>query len=460
MAMTPLTGDPSALAARASRLTSTAATILKAAEDLERLSSNLRYKSEAISAIKDDADDVATVVRDVHTRYIGTAEALTGYAPKLDAAKERARKAILAANSTDVASARQARDSYFLHMMDITHSQADRDEYKRKWERAKIRLDEQKRALSNAQGEYDAAVEDKRLAAAAASGAIDTAMAKSKLNDSFLDKLAAALGRLAGILRAYYSAYLKLLKEILDVLGPILGIISLIIGFLAIFFPILAPIAGALFAISKLITLIQLLISVIQFAMGDLTFGQFLASMVFVVLDKLIGKLGLASKAATAVMLKLSTHHISILTLQVAGYGVSKGIGFLISQSKSAFKSWSKPHLEDFISSAVQPKADEIWHKAESGVIGILDNLKIPPIEIPHLEVPSIEIPQIEFPQFSMPDIRFNPGETIVNGLQDSIQRSFESRAAESAAAQAASPNTAASQILAGARGASGGGGW
>ncbi|MEP6482470.1 MAG: hypothetical protein ABJA94_10735 [Rhodoglobus sp.] len=255
--MTSLPGNPSALAQRATDLSTSAHAIQEAAEALFGLS--FAGSGQTLAIIAERADELADKVKAAHGRYQGTASALTTYAVDLQAAHVKFDGAV------DDASAAEK------HVSDIDDSMYNLRKLRERLENADPNdahlphIDDQIRSLAamrdRYQGEgHDASIEetqaqnDLNAAAEQAIKLIDVAL--SDTNDGFLDKVNDFFAHIGDFLDSINKWIDKVLKTIITaMLLAIAAVVALVLlvvllqallMWIVLVFPLLMGIAGLL----------------------------------------------------------------------------------------------------------------------------------------------------------------------------------------------------------------------
>ncbi|MCL2515073.1 MAG: hypothetical protein FWF16_03900 [Microbacteriaceae bacterium] len=285
--LVPLPGDPVALKTRANALMSAAEQIQRAINDLRRLADRDDTVSEAIDKVRSKASDVADNITKAHVRYLGTAQALQEYAPKLEAGQQRAQRAIAAHTSAQQQVA-TAQASLQHQSEQYTHDQANQPASSSSatppqpfgttaaGTRASQAVSDANDAVGNALGEYNAAIAEIDAAAQIAISMIDSAMDDSGLNDGFWDKVGHVLSELKDLAQKYLAPFLDVLQKIAAAVADIGGYLSMILNILAVFIPVLAPIAAAVDIIVLAAAAISFLATAALVVLGDRTLGDLL----------------------------------------------------------------------------------------------------------------------------------------------------------------------------------------
>lgn len=284
MALHALPGEPAKVAAEARKMLDAASRMRRAAATLKQLADRGQYRSQAVDALRSNATDVSVVMTKAAVRYEGAGEALSDYAPALEAAQRQATTAIAMLQGTDVGGARASVQRAALDPWEhVTLSEEDKARRAVELADAKADLAEQERAVAAAQALHADAVRDVEVAAQRAMTRIHEANEMSGLNDSFWDNW-------NGLVDKYINPAIEMLTKILDVISDIIGVIALILAFI----PGLQPLAAALAGLSLALKGISLLLTTLQVLMGKKTWGDLLSKAVVlavsVVLKGGIGK--------------------------------------------------------------------------------------------------------------------------------------------------------------------------
>ncbi|MHA7985459.1 hypothetical protein ACX9R5_06590 [Rathayibacter sp. CAU 1779] len=304
--MTPLPGDPSALLSRANDLASSAEQIQHAINNLKRLADTDETISQAVDAVRGKAKDVADNITKAHTRYSGTAAALQDYAPKLDAAQQRANKAITAYESAgnEVQHAQHGLNTAQQNFQPSdptapTNEWALQQQFAQSPEgvRAQQAVHDAQAAVSAAQKEWWAAFHEMTDAAKHAASLINEAMDDSHLNDGFWDKVGAAWSSFADWAKKHLGPVLDILQKIAAEVGNIAGVLAMVFGVLGVFFPAFEVVAAFFETVALVASIVSFALTAVLALMGDRTWGDVLATGVVAALSvlgasKLGGKLG------------------------------------------------------------------------------------------------------------------------------------------------------------------------
>lgn len=305
-----LPGDPVALKAKADALATAAEQIQKAINQLRTLADRDETVSLAVDKVRGKASDVADNITKAHVRYAGTAKALQEYAPKLESAQGRAKRAIAAHNSA-VQTAGTAQ----------THLQNQTNQYKQDQanapknpsgddaptsfaetpagRRASQAVDDANQAVTDAIKEYNEAKAEVDAAAQTAISAIKTAIDDSGLNDGFWDKLghwaSDALHTVADVLQKYVAPILDVIQRVAAAIVDIGTWVSMVLNVLAVFIPVLAPLAAAVDIIVLAAAAISFLTTAALVVLGDRSLGDLLNTGITLVVSALPFKAGAGS---------------------------------------------------------------------------------------------------------------------------------------------------------------------
>ncbi|MPZ66622.1 MAG: hypothetical protein GEU83_14295 [Pseudonocardiaceae bacterium] len=227
----PVPGDPDRVADLGRHYRKVAATISDAAAKLRRIAANYHdMDSDAVDAVRDNAQKVADDITRAHERYDGVGQALAGYAPHLRDAQSESAAALRQAKDAEAAQASasqkaeaaQARVDTATQGVDTT---ADQGDQRRALGAAEAAGD----ALTAARRRLDAAIETRGRAAQRAMGGINEVKNSGDLNDSWWDNWGAKV--------------VKVIVTIADAVAVVAGILALI----SLFIPVIGPALAALF---------------------------------------------------------------------------------------------------------------------------------------------------------------------------------------------------------------------
>lgn len=346
--LAPLPGDPTALKSKADELASSATQIQQAITQLRRLADNNDTVSEAVDKVRSKASDLANNITQAHIRYSGTAQALQEYAPKLEAAQQRAQRAITAhdAAQQQVANAQasqQQQAAQYKQDQATKAAQASSSSSSSTAEppqafndtpagvKAAQGLSDANDSVANALSEYQAATAELDTAAQQAISKINSAMDDSHLNDSGWDKLkhlaSEVVHEMGSLAKKYLAPILDVVQQIAAKLSDVLGWISLVVSIVAVFCPILAPLAAALDVATLALAALSFLTTLALVGFGDRTWGDVISTGITVVLSalpyaKVVGKAG---SKLTEVADDVAQPAIKRLGAKLAGKGL-KGL--------------------------------------------------------------------------------------------------------------------------------------
>jgi len=253
MTMDPLPGNPTALASRADDLSQSALAIQDAAEALFAL--GFAGTSEAISVIAEKADELADKLKNVHTRYSGTASALATFAVDLQSAHALANDAISDENSNGRAALNASNEINDLR--DERRRVEDDDPASPKLEK----IDDEMRDWANARDRYERYQYDATQQYARAQTALNTAAeqaiskidtALSSTNDGFWDHVGDFFANIGDVLASIGTWIVEVLKTIVDVILITLG--AIVVLLLAVL--LLASILTTMFMLLPILLLI------------------------------------------------------------------------------------------------------------------------------------------------------------------------------------------------------------
>ncbi|WP_231249089.1 hypothetical protein [Nocardioides furvisabuli] len=262
----------------------------KAAASLRRMNDGSTYRSEAIDAVRRNADDLALVMDDSRARFHEAGQALVEYAPKLDAAQQRALRAINANGHTDVTGtagkAATLKAAAIASAANPLATPEERTAADLAYQRAKSRAIEHAAAAAAARGEYDQARADVDRAALEAMNRISAANKRGKLNDGVGDHL-------ANFNEKVMKPLLEMLVFIVDAVAAILLAVAAVLALLGVTAPIAAFVAGAL----TVVALVSIGLKVVQLGLSHISMGEFVASALMFGAGKIASKLAKGAKA-------------------------------------------------------------------------------------------------------------------------------------------------------------------
>lgn len=248
----PTPGDPVAVTRAGKHYTSVAEAIRTAATNLRDIADGPEMKSQAVEVFVSTTREVAEDIEKAHERYAGVGDALTDYAPELQAAQDDAdaalRRASIAQDDLHTAQLRlsSAQD-------DLSHAQREAMTAPPEAPPADHGVEEA--AVRRAEGDRDAAqgiidqakldVEKARKAwekaAKKARGKIDDVKDSGDLNDSTWDKVADVLSKIA---------------DIAGMVAAVAGVLALAVGWIPVIGQALAAVFGTIALIAGAISLV------------------------------------------------------------------------------------------------------------------------------------------------------------------------------------------------------------
>ncbi|MBO9578391.1 MAG: hypothetical protein J7480_06425 [Microbacteriaceae bacterium] len=270
--MTAAPGNPAALMERANGYVTSAALIEAAAADLRALAAG--GSARALDVLQERSTQAATLLDDAHTRYQGTAVALQEYSVALQAAHDRAERAV---QSRDW-NASQLPDAYDAALrLDDRVEQLEADpaspagsiEYYRDLrDEARTRIFVLEGAIAAAEVEILAAAVDIGTAAELAIARIHAAI--SATNNTFLDRFGNAIAQIGEFFTDLWNGFVAFLAAVVEAvvtaiaivllaLVALVAIIVAIIVLLALLVVVLAVVAAAIYLI--LVALVAILTS-------------------------------------------------------------------------------------------------------------------------------------------------------------------------------------------------------
>ena len=271
MSLTPLPGDPAFVQKQAAGMLTAADRMERAAARLRSLMEHDDYRSEAVDAVKQNADELAGVMTKASVRYRGTGDALHVYAGVLDAAQQQARRAIEQLGGTDVGQARShvmsAETDEAVVRLDPLASGEDHRRTEIASRAARDDLARQEASARAAHASYEDARLDVEHAATIAASSIHHSVVASDLNDSFWDDFEAFKD-------AYLVPVLEAVVTVLTEVNKVLGVLALVLAFV----PGLQGLAAALKTLSLALTLITFVATVALTVLGERTFGELLTA--------------------------------------------------------------------------------------------------------------------------------------------------------------------------------------
>ena len=230
-------GDAAVLASGSSSMERTAQLILDLARDLDRIASEHESVGEAADAIRTRTDEAAGSLRTVEPRYTATSAAVSEFAVRLVDVQSRHRTAISDADDA-LAQVRYYRheiseiDARRLRMMVTLPDPDEEADLARRRTWLSSELAHAQSLLSDAESRALAAEHDWEVAAQLAADRINPAL--EALNDSFLDKVGAALEDIGGFLAAVGEWIVKILDTIITTVLLLVMVVVAIVVILSV----------------------------------------------------------------------------------------------------------------------------------------------------------------------------------------------------------------------------------
>lgn len=240
----PVPGDPTKVAAFASRYRKVAAKVRDAADNLVRIHDDgAGLRSEAVVAFRAKAGDVRTDLSRIQSRYQGLGDALATYAPKLDAAQELSVTALRAAQSA-AQDQRNAEHAQHQAAQELTYAQdpVRQQELVGEVQQAQLRARQAETNLGAARALLAKAVAQRDEAARAARLAVDDTEATSAVRDTFLDVVTETVGNVALVVGDWTDA----ISDAIDKVGEVVANIALGVDVALLAMPWAAPVLGPL----------------------------------------------------------------------------------------------------------------------------------------------------------------------------------------------------------------------
>jgi hypothetical protein len=232
MSLDPLPGDPAEVAELGRRFRATADAIRSAATNLRRLGDEGAWDSPAGRQFRERAVDVANDVSKAEGRYQQAADALDGYHPELASAQSQASRAIDQFNT--------AQDDYQVaetQLQALAGTPPTPGDAYHQWSR---RRDEANDDMDRARRLYQQALDARDRAANRAASALSAASHSDKLRDSWWDKIAPWVKKIADLASVIstVAGWLALAVACVPVIGDaaagVLGTIALVAGLVAL----------------------------------------------------------------------------------------------------------------------------------------------------------------------------------------------------------------------------------
>lgn len=209
MNMTPLPGDPGALAVKATRYQSIAATILAMSARLEQFASEVDGgRGNAVAALAERVETASADVAAVQPRYADTATALSTYAVQLRSAQDSAASAIAAADADRPSLVHQYNRLNAIAYDEMPYAQTTEqvEELRIRYRRIEAEIARLEGQIATAEQQYRRAVEYRDLVAQRAIDSIEPVL--EKLNDT---------------LRDHVDAWVESLPDFLQLVGRWIG---------------------------------------------------------------------------------------------------------------------------------------------------------------------------------------------------------------------------------------------
>lgn len=241
----PVPGEPSTVSQAASDYTAVADAIKGAADRLRELSDLRKYRSKAVTAVADRAEDVADKIDKAHGRYVAVGAALSTYSSALSTAQADSLQAYYDAQSAqadlDSASTSVTRAARALDAAPDDTDDADMATLRRTLSRARDDRDDADAALAAARRKLEAAVDDRDRAARRAADAIRDAVKKDGLHDSWWKNFTAAI-----------APYCEIISKIAGIIASVAGILALVLCWVPVLGEVLAAVAAIATAVKLL----------------------------------------------------------------------------------------------------------------------------------------------------------------------------------------------------------------
>lgn len=250
----PVPGDPDRVDLIGRLYIGTADSIVRAADDLDRIVDDRFGQAQAIDAIRDEVEDVSRRIRRAEERYRGVGEAMVAYAPKLRTAQSDSALALQRAidAQADAATADRMVAYYDDRIADPATPPANLpalESSRAEWAAARTTAGG---ASGSAEGLLADAVAHRDTAAGVASDAIRLVESSGDLNDSTWDNV---------------SQFIAEHKDTIDFIVNVVGWVATAVMVVALFIPGLNVIVGIVATIAAIITLAN---AALQFAAGTM----------------------------------------------------------------------------------------------------------------------------------------------------------------------------------------------
>ena len=305
----PIPGDPSAVQTAATDYTSVAETITRAATNLRGLSGCEGMVSEAVSALAEQADDVAERIERAQKRYAGVGLALADYVTPLSEAQATSLQALMNANTACQAQLDATTDQarYEDRLFDPGLTTEDRRDYERKQDDAISDGAGAATMLAAAVVLLQSAIDQRNVAASIAAEAISEVENSGKLNDTFWDNV---------------DQFFDQHSELIDNLILAAGILAAALVVVALFIPIAGwVIAAAVIAV----TTATVLNAAAQTATGHKSLTEGIIEVAFALVPFALGKVAgkLIGRQVSAVRAATADAAATALMKSKAGQGIS-----------------------------------------------------------------------------------------------------------------------------------------
>lgn len=395
--LSPLPGDAVALAHYAKMYQKTAHELESATKSLRRIANHDVTISDAVDEIRAQAESAATATGAIHTRYVGTADALADYAVALDTAKSEADAAIRAHDGAhgDVARWAASRDDYI--MLAANAQGEERNDFLVRAARAEENVDIAKVALRAAESRYHDAVAKRDAAANVAIGRIDSAMSRSGLNDSFRDDLKGLGRHLAQFARTHLAPILEAIREVCSAVADALGWVTLVLLVASLALPFLAPLAGALALLGKVLVAAAALATLGLFLMGNESWGELLKSGLKLATqflpkagEKFISKIG--AKIANK-LIPIAQNGVQWVVRDMTYEGIRGVLGKVEGKVEGAGRGLvidSIPGSDSTLYGAPESAAGPSWSRPPSIEVPEIDPRAFAPAELPQVRIDAI----------------------------------------------------------------------
>ncbi|HVV75114.1 MAG TPA: hypothetical protein VHC43_03685 [Mycobacteriales bacterium] len=293
--MERIQGRPDFVEEEAGNASATAKVMDDAASKLYSLRDGEMH-SEATDAMQTNVGELRDALLKAHYRYSEFGAALTEYAPVLREVMQRVDAAIAKFQASDVSDAQHqatiARLNTIKEETNPFSSPAAREHARQAEHDAANHAAQREQAAREAQHDYDLAIQRLKGAADQAGGRIKGGDVDSGLNDGFWDKAASVIDKIHDAL----SKALEIIDKILDALSTILAGIGAALLALSVLFPAIAeitvPLAEIFNAASDGAQALDLAVKVVRFELGDITFGELMASALLTVAAVLLTPIG------------------------------------------------------------------------------------------------------------------------------------------------------------------------